>query len=48
MATALVIAEERGTCSGEYHQHNGYYAGDFFGQAAQAQVAAAPLLIHAG
>ena len=29
MATSLVIEEERGTCSGHYHPHNGYYAGDF-------------------
>jgi hypothetical protein len=30
MATALVIEEERGTTTGRYHPHNGYYAGDFF------------------
>jgi hypothetical protein len=29
MATSLVIEDERGTCSGHYHPHNGYYAGDF-------------------
>jgi hypothetical protein len=29
MATSLVIEEERGTCSGFAHPHNGYYAGDF-------------------
>jgi hypothetical protein len=29
MATALVIEEEAGTCSGFVHPHNGYYAGDF-------------------
>ena len=29
MATALVIEEESGTCSGFMHPHNGYYAGDF-------------------
>jgi hypothetical protein len=29
MATALVIEEESGTCSGFVHSHNGYYAGDF-------------------
>ena len=29
MATPLVIEEERGTCTGNYHPHNGYYAGDF-------------------
>jgi hypothetical protein len=29
MATALVIEEESGTCSGLVHPHNGYYAGDF-------------------
>ena len=29
MATALVIEEESGTCSGFVHPHNGYYAGDF-------------------
>jgi hypothetical protein len=29
MARALVIEEERGTCRGYLHQHNGYYAGDF-------------------
>jgi hypothetical protein len=31
MATSLVIEEERGTCSGFAHPHNGYYAGDFSG-----------------
>lgn len=29
MATALVIAEERGTCTGFLHGHNGYFAGSF-------------------
>ena len=29
MATPLVIEEERGTCTGTHHPHNGYYAGDF-------------------
>ena len=29
MARALVIEEERGTCRGYVHPHNGYYAGDF-------------------
>lgn len=29
MATALVIEEERGTCAGHVHAHNGYFAGDF-------------------
>ena len=29
MATSLVIEEERGTCTGYVHPHNGYYAGDF-------------------
>ena len=29
MTTPLVIEEERGTCTGNYHPHNGYYAGDF-------------------
>lgn len=29
MAAPLVIEEERGTCTGNYHPHNGYYAGDF-------------------
>jgi hypothetical protein len=29
MAISLVIEEERGTCTGRYHPHNGYYAGDF-------------------
>jgi hypothetical protein len=29
MATALLIEEERGTYTGHYHAHNGYYAGDF-------------------
>ena len=31
MATSLVIEEERGTCSGHVHPHNGYYAGNFSG-----------------
>ena len=29
MATSAVIEEERGTFSGSYRMHNGYYAGDF-------------------
>jgi hypothetical protein len=29
MATSLVIEEERGTCTGFLHAHNGYYAGSF-------------------
>jgi hypothetical protein len=29
MATTLLIEEERGTCTGRIHPHNGYYAGDF-------------------
>src|SRR4051794_35635926 len=29
MATALVIEEESGTCTGFVHPHNGYYAGEF-------------------
>ena len=29
MSRSLVIEEERGTCSGFVHPHNGYYAGDF-------------------
>jgi len=29
MATALVIEEERGTCTGHVHAHEGYFAGDF-------------------
>ena len=29
MATSLMIEEERGTFSGSYRMHNGYYAGDF-------------------
>lgn len=32
MAAALVIEEERGTYTGHYHAHNGYYAGDFSGR----------------
>ena len=39
MATALVIEEESGTCSGFIHPHNGYYAGDFHG-ADRARIAA--------
>lgn len=31
MATSRIIEEERGTSSGFYHGHNGYYAGDFTG-----------------
>lgn len=38
MATALVIEEESGICSGFVHPHNGYYAGDFH-RAAPAPVA---------
>ncbi len=29
MATSLVIEEERGTCTGFIHPHNGYFAGLF-------------------
>lgn len=29
MATSLVIEEERGTCTGFVHEHNGYFAGSF-------------------
>ena len=29
MATSLVIEEERGTCTGFIHPHNGYFAGSF-------------------
>jgi hypothetical protein len=29
MAASIIIEEERGTCSGSLHPHNGYYAGDF-------------------
>ena len=29
MATSLVVEEERGTCTGSVHAHNGYYAGSF-------------------
>jgi hypothetical protein len=46
MATALVIEEESGTCSGFMHPHNGYHAGDFHGAdraAVAAPVAAAVL-----
>ena len=39
MATALVIEEESGTCSGFMHLHNGYYAGDFH-RADRARVSA--------
>ena len=36
MSRSLVIEEERGTCSGFVHPHNGYYAGDFSTRPAQA------------
>ena len=29
MSRSLVIEEERGTCRGRVHPHDGYYAGDF-------------------
>lgn len=32
MATSLIIEEEQGTYEGFVHQHNGYYAGDFWPQ----------------
>ncbi len=32
MAKALLIEDERGTYTGHYHEHRGYYAGDFFGR----------------
>lgn len=34
MATSLVIEEESGTTVGQWHSHNGYYAGDFRGRPA--------------
>ena len=34
MAKALLIEDERGTLTGHYHEHRGYYAGDFFGRQA--------------
>jgi hypothetical protein len=39
MATSLLIEEERGTCTGFLHPHNGYYAGSFttLPEAAQSQ-----------
>ena len=43
MATSLVIEEERGTCSGYVHPHNGYYAGDFSTRAAPVEVSATVL-----
>ena len=27
--SAYLVEEEVGTCSGRFHPHNGYYAGDF-------------------
>jgi hypothetical protein len=39
MATSLVIEEERGSCTGVVHPHNGYYAGDFSLTTATAPVA---------
>jgi hypothetical protein len=39
MAAPLVIEEERGTCTGNYHPHNGYYAGDFSGARAPSPIA---------
>jgi len=42
MATALIIEEESGTCSGFMHPHNGYYAGDFHG--ADAAPVTAPVV----
>lgn len=29
MSRSLVIEEQRGTCRGHVHPHDGYYAGDF-------------------
>jgi hypothetical protein len=40
MATALVIEEERGTCTGHVHPHNGYFAGDFGRQPAMSSTPA--------
>jgi|tagenome__1003787_1003787.scaffolds.fasta_scaffold20798425_3 hypothetical protein len=42
MATSLVVEVESGTCSGELHPHNGYYAGDFGRGPVQASSPAAP------
>jgi hypothetical protein len=44
MATTLLI-EERGTCTGRVHPHNGYYAGDF-SRADQSADPAAPSPSH--
>ena len=35
MATSLVIEEERGTCRGRVHPHNGYWSGNFTPRAAE-------------
>ena len=29
MAATIFVEVESGTCSGQVHPHNGYYAGDF-------------------
>jgi hypothetical protein len=29
MAATIFVEVETGTCSGQVHPHNGYYAGDF-------------------
>jgi hypothetical protein len=43
MSRSLVIEEQRGTCRGHVHPHDGYYAGDFSTPAAPiAQVRQAP------
>ena len=43
MATSLVIEEERGTCTGYVHPHNGYYAGDFSSRTAPVEMSATVL-----
>jgi hypothetical protein len=45
MARALVIEEERGTCSGRRHPHNGYYAGDLSTSARSTRNAGLPTAV---
>ena len=42
MATSLVIEEESGTTVGQWHSHNGYYAGDSRGRPASSPRLASP------
>jgi len=42
MTMPLLLEEETGCSTGRWHPHNGYYAGNFFGQPQPVQGLASP------